>query len=83
MQRNPDLRLRRDAAKEIFDRAVVARRGLTAEESASYDRASNDISRLDREREPLLSSDAARREVSEINEEYRRARPEPDRLGVR
>ncbi len=58
--------------KEILDRAVAANRGMTADERKSYDATSDEVSRIDRERDSLLSSDAARAESSLINEEFRR-----------
>ena len=47
-----------NAGKEILDRAVEAKRSLTAEEKLSYDRADAAITRLDLERNALLSNES-------------------------
>jgi HK97 family phage major capsid protein len=60
-------------AKEVLDRAVVERRGLSAEEHATYDRLNADLDRYDRERDNLLGSDAYRSELGELNEAFSRA----------
>jgi HK97 family phage major capsid protein len=59
-------------AKDVLLQAERERRGMTAEENARFERASEEMDRLDRERLELLASDEADRERALVNEEFRR-----------
>ncbi len=61
-----------ESGKEILDRMRSEKRTLTATESETYDKISNDIDRIDKTREALISSDRAQRELEDVNEEVRR-----------
>jgi HK97 family phage major capsid protein len=61
-----------EGAKTILDRALAEKRELTVEENSNHNRALVDITKLDRKREALLSSDRAQRELELVNEELRR-----------
>jgi spermidine synthase len=52
-----------ERGKEILDVALRDGRTLTAEESENYDKMNDDIMRLDKTRDALLSSERAEREV--------------------
>ncbi|MDP9336800.1 MAG: phage major capsid protein [Actinomycetota bacterium] len=58
--------------KELLDRATSQGRGLTGEENRSFDAVASEITRLDIERQALLESDEAKRELENVNEELRR-----------
>ena len=75
-ERVKDLNERRlrtwERGKEILDEAARQGRGLTGEERANFDRTSDEITRLDRERDDLVGSDEAKREREFLHEEFRR-----------
>jgi HK97 family phage major capsid protein len=62
-----------EAGKAILDRAADAQRGLTDEERQAFDRTSDEMNALERQRDLLLASDEAKRELEVINAEFRRA----------
>lgn len=68
-----DKRLRAwEAGKEILDRAVDEKRALTAEEKAAYDKADDEITRIDATVDALVRSDEAKRERQTLDDEFRR-----------
>lgn len=69
-------------SREILQRAASEKRELTHEESANHDRAMDDITRIDKTREALISSDRAREESETVNEELRRVATPAERADV-
>ncbi len=68
-----DRRLRAwETGKTILDRASAERRGLSAEEQRSYDRVSDEMTTVERQRDELLGSAEAQRELETANDELRR-----------
>ncbi len=61
-----------EAGRAILDRASLEGRDLNPEEQRGYDRAMDEITRFDKQRERLLSSDAAAEEADLVNDELRR-----------
>jgi HK97 family phage major capsid protein len=61
-----------ERGKEILDNALREGRTLNAEESENYDRVNDDIVRLDKTRDALVSSERAAQEYEQVTEEFRR-----------
>jgi HK97 family phage major capsid protein len=62
-----------DAAKAILDRAnAEGRATLSPEETAGYNRAEAEITKFERQRDDLIASDGAQREIENVNAELRR-----------
>ncbi len=59
-------------AREILLRASSEKRELTHEESANHEKAMDDITRIDKTREALITSDRAEEEFHRVNDELNR-----------
>ena len=62
-----------EAGKEILDRAVADKRGMTEEETVSYGRTQDEMKRCETQRDQLIVSEEHRAEMEGLNEEFRRA----------
>lgn len=62
-----------ERGKEILDRAMSEGRALDAEEAANYDKLNADLTRLDKTRDALLTSERARQELEDVQTEFARA----------
>ncbi len=58
--------------KDLLDVAAAQGRELTLEETANFDRVSDDISAIDRDRDALLASTRAQDELATVNDAYQR-----------
>lgn len=61
-----------EQGKAVLDRAMSEKRAMTADEQQTYDRTSDEVTRLANTRDALISSDGAQRELETVNEELRR-----------